>query len=142
MQPFFFTAGSTKEPAYPGGSILVMLLTVFLSMVMIMVVVMIVIMVVMPLTILRHIHLVVPAILHEIHWTAAGVVVAAIGFPLLRLPRRYMQVHRFVHDTYWTMDDDRLGINYLRPGEIADVELPVEAGLTDRNRYPYIRTDC
>ena len=52
------------------------------------------------LTILWHIHLVVPAILDEIDRVAAGVVLATMLAPVLRVPRRYAHVNGLTYNTH------------------------------------------
>ena len=87
----------------------------------------------MPLTILRHIHIVIPMILHEIYRTTACIVLATIIAPLLCMPRRNMQIDWLIGNAYRPYDDG-LRVNQHRTWEITDIDASVKAWLTNRNR--------
>jgi hypothetical protein len=88
------------------------------------------------LTILWHIHLVVPAILYKIDRVPAGVVLATMLAPVLRVPWRDAQVDGRMHNTHGHgLDYDRLRVDHLRLREGADVNAPVEARLADLHRH-------
>jgi len=88
------------------------------------------------LTILWHIHLVVPAILYKVDRVAAGVVLATMLAPVLRATWRYAQVNGRMHNTHGHgLDYDRLRVDHLRLREGADVNAPIEARLAHLHRY-------
>lgn len=88
----------------------------------------------MTCTIFRHIHVVIPVILHEIHRTTACIVLATITVPFLCLPRRNMQIDRLVGNAYRSHNDG-LRVDQHRPWKITDIDAPVKAWLADRNGY-------
>ena len=87
--------------------------------------------------IFRHIHIVIPVILHEIHRTAACIVLAAVIAPFLCMSGRNMQINRLVGNAYRSHNDG-FRVDQHRPWEIPDIDAPVEAWLADRNRYAYV----
>src|SRR5215471_20914552 len=86
----------------------------------------------MALAITRHVDLVVPAVLHEIHRPAASVVFAAVLAPVLGVTGGHVQIQRLLHyahtrghDPHWLRTDQQ------RRRKIADVDTPEKSGLAD-----------
>ena len=80
----------------------------------------------------RRVFVGVPAVLHEQHALAAGMVIAAMTRPMLDVARRHAQVDRRRLDiAHRALHDDRLAIHHLRLRIIADVDAAVEARLAD-----------
>jgi hypothetical protein len=88
----------------------------------------------MAFLIMRNIFMLIPVVLHKIDALVAGVVLAAMPAPVLRVVWRYVQVDRRAVQRC-PIHDARLRIDQLRPREIADVDMTVETGLTDAERY-------
>ena len=83
----------------------------------------------------RDVHVVVPTVRHEIHRPAAGAVIATVSRPVFLVAGRYPQIDRF-HVSGAAFDDDGAGIDQCRAGEVADIQLSVEARLSDADRDP------
>src|SRR5258708_39036544 len=76
----------------------------------------------MTFAVARRVLILVPAILHEVDRLAARVVLAAILAPILRVFRRYPQVHRLANHAHRRrLDHDRLRIDDLRLRGVTDV---------------------
>src|SRR5450830_119641 len=71
--------------------------------------------------------IVVPVILHEVHGTAAGVVVGAVARPVAAVAFRHAQIHGGAHHAL--LDDDGLRVVHGGRREAADIELAVKARL-------------
>jgi len=72
----------------------------------------------------------IPVILHEIDAFIAGVVFVAVFAPMFGVILMYTQINgRAVSSR--ALDYDRLSINHAWCREFADVELPIEARLSD-----------
>ncbi len=52
-------------------------------------------------TVLRDVFVVVPVLLHEVDWLAAGIVLVAMLAPFLGVAGRHMQVNRLVYYAHW-----------------------------------------
>ena len=88
------------------------------------------------LLILRNIDIIVPFVLDKIDGSAAGVILLAVFPPIFLMARRNTQVHGFLDDpSPWRRNDDGFGMDNLRLGIVADVDVAVEPGLTDRDGY-------
>ena len=100
---------------------------------MIAVVVVVVVAVVVVVVVVVNVFLVVPVIAYEIDGPPAGVIFAAMLLPVFLVARTYVQIHR------WSLgvlgrgrNDDWLRVDHWRARVAADVDLPVEAGLSSR----------
>ncbi len=80
----------------------------------------------------------VPGIRDEIDWTSAGVVLAAIPFPILAMAWWHAQIDRLTSH-HFTLDDDRLRINHSGLRIIANINLTVKTGLADVDRDAHAR---
>lgn len=81
--------------------------------------------------VLRGINRVVPVVLHEIDGGAAGVVLSAMLAPMLGMAGRYMQIHWLPYGLHG-LNNDRLAIDQRWSWIlIADINLAVEAWLTN-----------
>ena len=91
-------------------------------------------------TIVGHIDIVVPLVLHEIDRPVAGVVFAAVLAPFFLVSGGDMEVDRFLYDVNGSRaDHDGLGVNHLGSRRVADINLSVKAGLADANGHVDIR---
>jgi hypothetical protein len=87
----------------------------------------------------RHIFIVVPPILHEIHSLITGVISMAMFTPVAGMARRHAQVDRRSLDiTHWAFDDHRLAVHQLRRRVIADIDAAIKAGLANADGNPDI----
>jgi hypothetical protein len=83
----------------------------------------------------RGINVVVPIIAYEIDRPAAGIISTAVVFPFLSLAGWHSQIHWLLYYTYrYRLNQNRLTIYDLWLGKIANVDMPIKAGLSDRNR--------
>ena len=95
------------------------------------------------LTVMRRVHIAVPAILYEVDRLAAGVVPAAMLAPVLRVTRGYAQVDRLAYHTHrHGLDDNRLRVDQLWPREVTDVDAAVKAGFADLDGYANVAAKC
>src|SRR5688572_5692525 len=93
----------------------------------------------MPLAIARRVHVPVPVIPYEIHRPSAGVVPAAVAFPVTRVAGRDDQIDRR-RIPVAALDDHRLAVDEPRPAIVAvsDIQLSVEAGLAHADRNAHV----
>src|SRR5262252_212048 len=95
------------------------------------------------ITVVRNVHVVVPAFLHEVDRLATCVVLSAVLVPVLCVSRRHMQVDRLTHHPHrHGSDQDRFRVDQLRWWQASDVDTTIEAGLADADRYADISSDC
>lgn len=88
------------------------------------------------LTVARHVFVVVPVVAHEVDRAAAGMVLRTMPAPVPFVPRRDVQVNRLNDNRLSRLyGNHRLCINDGRRRNVADVELPVEAGLANADGY-------
>jgi len=87
----------------------------------------------LPFLMTRNVLTAVPVVTHKVDPLAAGVVMAAVLFPISGMARRHAQINRRATHID-PLDDSRLTIDYLWSREAADVELTVEAGMADVDR--------
>ena len=88
------------------------------------------------LAIARHVLSVIPVIPHEVDPLAAGIILMAVLAPVLRVTRRNVQVDRLAHYGHrHTLDHDWPFVDQWRPGEVADLDTAIKAGLADIHRY-------
>ena len=114
---------------------MVVAMVIIVTAVMVAVVVMIVpipvVAIAMLLAIVRRIDVVIPTVAHEIDLATASVVLAAIAIPVFVMAGRNTQIERWPGNRnglnhYW------LTVNHDRWWSAANINLPVEAGLTHR----------
>ena len=93
--------------------------------------------------VMRNVHVVEPAFLHKIDPLAACVVLVAVLTPVLGVARGHVQVDGLDYHTHrHRRDDDRLWVNKLRwLSNVADLNVAIEARLTDGDRYRSIGCD-
>lgn len=92
-----------------------------------------------PRLLMRHIDILVPLLAHEVDRLAAGIIFAAVLFPILGMTGRYVQIDRFLDDMNRRRPDhDGLSINHLRPRCVPDVKAAVKARLADAYGHPDI----
>src|SRR5215813_3206254 len=86
--------------------------------------------------VVRDVFVVVPVIFDEVDRAAAGMILAAMFVPVLLMAGRHVQVNRCGCNILrcWR-NDDRLRVDDRRPRDVADVDLSVEPGLTNADRY-------
>src|SRR5215510_12389913 len=90
----------------------------------------------MALSILGNVNLVVPGVLHKVDGLSAGVVGTAVVVPLLLLAGWYVHIDRRADDTNGDrLDDHRLRVDQYRRRNVANLEMPVEAGFSHGDRY-------
>jgi hypothetical protein len=87
----------------------------------------------MALMVVRDVDIVVPATLYKIDWPTTSVVIAAVMAPFFRLPRRHVQIERFIYHTDWTLNYDRIRINQNRLWIriITDINTAIKTRLAD-----------
>ena len=56
--------------------------------------------------VLRDVFVVVPALLHEVDWLAAGIVLVAVLAPFLGVAGRNIQVNRCEYYAHWSLNND------------------------------------
>src|SRR5882757_2394224 len=92
-----------------------------------------------PVLVTRHVFVVVPVISHKVDRSAAGVVPRAMLTPVFLVPRRHVQVdRRGGNKLRRPLDHDGLPENQLWLRDVANIDLPVEAGLADADRHTHI----
>lgn len=90
--------------------------------------------------VVRHIDLVVPLVANKIDGPVAGIVLVAVFAPFFLVSGWYMEIDRLMdHMDGGGTDHDRLGVNYLGPGGVADINLSEKAGLADADGHVDIR---
>jgi len=86
-----------------------------------------------------HVFVVVPVVSHKVDRPAAGVVSRAMLTPVFLMPRRHVQVDRRRGNILWRLlDHDGSRVNQLWWRDVANIDLPVEAGLADADRHTHI----
>jgi len=92
-----------------------------------------------PVLVTRHVFVVVPVVSHKVDRPAAGVVPRAMLTPVFLVPRRHVQVdRRGGNKLRRPLDHDGLPENQLWLRDVANIDLPVEAGLADADRHTHI----
>ncbi len=92
---------------------------------------------------MRNIDIVVPFILYEIDRMAAGVVLAAVLAPVLRMAGRHMHINWLINDTdRYGMNHHRSCVDEFRLGKTADVNAAVKARLVDTDRDSNVGAKC
>jgi len=94
---------------------------------------MLVLMPVVVMAILRHIDVLVPAVLDEIHRCAAGTVAMAVLVPVLHVPGWSVQVHGRGSISR-RLRNHGLTVDQLRRRVAAHIDAAIEAGLADTDR--------
>jgi len=82
----------------------------------------------------RDIHAFIPAVAHEIDPLATGLIRAAIPPPTSDLARRNVQIDRRTHNRH-PLDEHRLPVDELWWRIATDVQVTIETGLADADRY-------
>ena len=92
-----------------------------------------------PVLVTRHVFVVVPVVSHKVDRPAAGVVLRAMLTPVFLVARRHVQVdRRGGNKLRRPLDHNGLRVNQLWPRDVANIDLPVEAGLADADRHTHI----
>lgn len=93
--------------------------------------------------VLGHIHLIVPAVAHEIDRPAAGIIFGAVLIPVFLVPGRDMKVDWLINNS------DRRGLNHdgfcvydFRPGIVPNVDVAIKARLADTDGDTDIGSAC
>lgn len=95
------------------------------------------------MSMLRDVFVVVPVIAHEIDRPAAGVIFGAMFAPVLLMSGRDVQITRWRRCILRRpRNHDGLCKHNGRAGDIANINLAIEAGLADGDRYSYIAGKC
>jgi len=111
-------------------------------MVSVMISVMVSIMVSIIMSVMWDVFFVVPILSHEEDGASAGVVFRTMPAPVLLMTGRNMQVNRRSrHIIRSPRDDDRLRVDDRRVGNITDVNLPIQSGLSEADGNPNIATE-
>ena len=93
--------------------------------------------------VLRHIDIVVPPITHEIDRLAAGVIFAAVLFPVFFMSGRYVQVDWLGNTTGSSLSNhDGSCVNEFWLRKVSDVNVTIKAGLADADRHADIGCLC
>ena len=83
-----------------------------------------------------NIDIIVPTFLHEIDRLTARMVAVAMLVPVLRMAGRHVQVDRLRGHTHWyRLDHDGLGVEDRRRCHGADINVAIEAWLTNADRH-------
>lgn len=119
-----------------------MVVIVVVIMVMIMVVVVVVtavVIMVVVMTVSRDVFAVVPIVPHKVDGAAAGVVFAAVPFPMPLISRTDVQIHRLPVERRIPMNHNGTRIDQRRRlRHITDIDLAEEPGLTDIERHSQV----
>ena len=92
--------------------------------------------VVIPCAVMGNIDIIVPTFLHEIDRVTTRLVAVAMLVPVLRMAGRHVQVDRLRGHTHWDrLDHDGLGGEDRRGCQGADVNVAIEAWLTNADRH-------
>ena len=92
------------------------------------------------LLMLRDINLIIPFIFNEIDGPAAGVILVAVFVPILLMTWRNAQIDGLLgNPAPRRLNHDGLCVDDLRFRIVTDVDVAVESGLTDRDRYTDVR---
>jgi len=93
--------------------------------------------------IMWNVHFVVPIVLNEVNLAPTGIIPDAIPAPVALMTVRYMQIHRF-YDYAWrsAVDDNRPGIDNWRWSNVAKLNLPVKARLSEADRHANVAAKC
>ena len=122
-----------------GGSLVVIpvIVVVIIAIMMIIGVAMIVTMIAaMFIAVVRNVHFVVPIVLDEVNLSAASIVPSAIPTPVARMVGRHMQIQRLNHCTgRASVDDNRPGVDNGWWASIAEINLAIEARLSEAHRH-------
>lgn len=90
----------------------------------------------MDLAVARRVHVVIPVVVDKVDWLAAGSVLAAVFVPVLRVAGRNVKIDRLPLDAHRDLvNNDRLTVDNLRLGKIADIDATIETGLADAYRH-------
>ena len=93
--------------------------------------------------ILRHIHIIIPPVTHEIDGSSAGVIFAAVLAPFFLMPGRYVHVDRLINNSCRRgSNHDGSFVNQFRLWIVSDVNAAIKTGLADTDRHTDIGSLC
>ena len=82
--------------------------------------------------VLRHIDVVVPAVLNEVDLTTAGIVLRAVTAPVALVARLHVEVYgRLAHILRVLLHHHGLLVDHRRGRRVAQIDLAIEAGLAN-----------